>query len=106
MESWIAGTKESTIHGPYIGYLLFILKQAYKEFEERVGQIEAPRGEKTTLIETAIRQVESEFSVADLQRACPGVSVDLIRRTLKVLQDGKQVKCIRKGHSAKWMRLN
>jgi len=39
---------------PYIGYLLFILKQAYKEFEERVGQIEAPRGEKTALIETAI----------------------------------------------------
>ncbi|MFA6174796.1 MAG: Fic family protein [Kiritimatiellales bacterium] len=90
---------------PYIGYLLFILKQAYQEFEERVGQIEAPRGEKTSLIETAIRQLET-FSVSDIQRACPGVSVDLIRRTLKVMQDKNEVKCTRKGRSAKWMRVN
>lgn len=90
---------------PYVGYLFFILKQAFREFEERVGQIESPRGEKTSLIETAIRQFET-FSVSDLQRACPGVSIDLIRRTLKVMQDEKHVKCIRKGRSAKWMRLN
>jgi Fic family protein len=90
---------------PYIGYLLFILKQAYQEFEERVGQIEAPRGEKTALIETAIRQLET-FSVSDIQRACPGVSVDLIRRTLKVMQGKSEVKCTRKGRSAKWMKLN
>ena len=90
---------------PYIGYLLFILKQAYQEFEERVGQIESPRGEKTALIETAIRQLET-FSVSDIQRACPGVSVDLIRRTLKVMQDKNEVKCTRKGRSAKWMRVN
>jgi len=90
---------------PYIGYLLFILKQAYQEFEERVGHIEAPRGEKTALIETAIRQLET-FSVSDIQRACPGVSVDLIRRTLKVMQDKNEVKCTRKGRSAKWMRVN
>jgi Fic family protein len=90
---------------PYIGYLLFILKQAYQEFEERIGQIESPRGEKTALIETAIRQLEM-FSVSDIQRACPGVSVDLIRRTLKVLQDKNEVKCTRKGRSAKWIRVN
>lgn len=90
---------------PYIGYLLFILKQAYQEFEERVGQIEAPRGEKTSLIETAIRQLDT-FSMSDIQRACPGVSVDLIRRTLKVMQDKNEVKCTRKGRSAKWLRLN
>lgn len=90
---------------PYIGFLLFILKQAYQEFEERVGQIEAPRGEKTALIETAIRQLET-FSVSDIQRACPSVSVDLIRRTLKVMQDKNEVKCTRKGRSAKWLRLN
>jgi Fic family protein len=90
---------------PYIGYLLFILKQAYQEFEERIGQIESPRGEKTALIETAIRQLEM-FSVSDIQRACLGVSVDLIRRTLKVLQDKNEVKCTRKGRSAKWIRVN
>jgi Fic family protein len=90
---------------PYIGYLLFILKQAYQEFEERVGQIEAPRGEKTALIETAIRQLKT-FSISDIQRACPSVSVDLIRRTLKIMQDKNEVKCTRKGRSAKWMCIN
>src|SRR5262249_54567718 len=35
---------------PYINYLLFILKTAYQEFEERVGQTISPKGAKTELI--------------------------------------------------------
>ncbi len=31
---------------PFVNYLLFILKQAYREFEERVGQLSSPRGHK------------------------------------------------------------
>src|SRR3974390_1466726 len=39
---------------PTINFLLFILTQACKEFEERVGKLRAPRGEKTALIEASI----------------------------------------------------
>ena len=91
---------------PYIGYLLFILKRAYQEFEERVGQTDSPRGDKTQLIENAIKTFAAGFSVSDLQHACPGVSMDLIRRTLKVMQELNAVKCVRKGRNAKWMRIN
>lgn len=90
---------------PYIGYLLFIIKKAYDEFEERAGQIAAPRGEKTALVEAAIRQRSGEFCVSDLQNACPGVGVDLIRKVLKRLK-GTSVECLGRGQSARWRRLN
>ena len=45
----------------------------------------APRGEKTDLVIRAIQRAEGPFRVADLQRECPGVSVDLIRVTLKTV---------------------
>src|SRR5207253_5922351 len=39
---------------PYINYVLFVLKSAYCEFEERAGQVKSPRGAKTALVEAAI----------------------------------------------------
>lgn len=91
---------------PYIGYLLFVLKQAYKEFEQRVGELQAPHGEKTSRIEEAIERFAGPFAVADLQQACPGISIDLIRATLKRMQKENRVKCLGKGRGAKWMRIN
>jgi len=89
---------------PYIGYLLFILKAAYREFEERVGQIASPRGAKTELVSAAIARQQGEFRVADLQKACPGVSVDLIRRVLKNLRAERKVKCLGRGQNAQWVK--
>jgi Fic family protein len=90
---------------PYIGFLLFIIKKAYDEFEERAGKIAAPRGEKTALVEAAIHQKSDEFDISDLQDACPGVGVDLIRKVLKRLK-GKSVECLGRGQSARWRKMN
>lgn len=89
---------------PYINFALFILKTAYKELEERLGQTAAPRGEKTELVTRTIRKAEGTFRVADLQRACPGVSLDLIRATLKKLRAAGRVECLGRGQSAEWKR--
>ncbi len=89
---------------PYIGFLLFIIKKAYDELEERAGRIAAPRGEKTELVEAAIRQQSGEFSVSDLQNACPGVGIDLIRKVLKRLK-GSSVECLGRGPAARWRKL-
>src|SRR3989441_2091060 len=75
---------------PTMNFLLFILAQACKEFEQRIGQLKSPRGEKTALIEAAIARQDGTFSIADLQNECPGVGVDLIRQVLKRLR-GSQV---------------
>ena len=87
---------------PYINYVLFVLKTAYREFEERVGQISAPRGAKTDLVSAAIGRRRGSFRVADIQRDCPGVSVDMIRRVLKDLRAAGRVKCLGRGQQAQW----
>ena len=87
---------------PYLNHLLFILTQACKEFEERIGRLRSPRGEKTEAVYAAIQRQISAFRVADLQDACPGVSVDMIRHLLDHLRSEGKVKCLGRGRSARW----
>jgi len=89
---------------PYINYILFVLKNAYREFEERAGQVKSPRGAKTALVETAIAAFPGNFTLTNLERACPSVSRDMIRRVLRDLQRAKQVVCLGRGPGARWRR--
>jgi len=90
---------------PTMNFLLFILTQACKEFEERIGKLKAPRGEKTALIETAIARQPGNFSVSDLQNECPGVGVDLIRQVLKRQKDAALLICLGRGPAAQWRKF-
>lgn len=98
---WRAGRHDPW---PYIGYVLYVLKAAYRELEERLGRLSAPRGEKTALIVQAIQQATAAFRVADLQRQCPGISVDMIRKVLKDLRAEGRVRCLGRGQQAQWQR--
>ena len=108
-------TLEQSSHGwherkhdpwPYINYILFIIKAAYREFEERLGRVKSPRGEKTRLVLRAIDRIPGPFRVAELRRKCPNVSVDTIRKVLKDLRSKKQVECLGRGQSAQWRKTN
>jgi Fic family protein len=89
---------------PYINYLLFITKTAYREFEDRLGKIESPKGEKTGLIIHVIDKMQGAFRISEIQNACPNVSVDMIRRILKNLRSGNQVECLGRGQNAQWRK--
>lgn len=89
---------------PYINYLLFILKTAYKEFAERMGDIKAPRGAKTEQILAGIGRFVGEFTVSQLEQACPGISRDMIRRVLREQQAVGAVECQGRGPAARWRR--
>ncbi len=89
---------------PYINYSLFVLKAAYREFEERLGQTVSTKGAKTELITSAIARASGPFRVADIQRECPGVSLDMIRQVLKKLRLSKQVECLGRGQNAQWRK--
>ena len=89
---------------PHIGYILFILKEAYREFEERVGQIGSPRGAKTELLQAAIKAMPREFSVSELERACPGVSRDMVRRVLRKLRKEGKLESPGTGRGARWRK--
>jgi Fic family protein len=101
-QRWHDGKHDSW---PAMNFLLFILTQAGREFEQRVGQLRSPRGEKTEAVLAAIGRQISTFRVADLQAECPGVGLDLIRRILGRLQKEKKVKALGTGRSAKWEKL-
>ncbi len=89
---------------PYVGYLLFIIKKAYDEFSERVGELAAPKGEKTAAILQAVERFSGPFAINDLRNACPGVSVDMIRSVLKRLKADGSVKCLGMGRNARWQK--
>jgi Fic family protein len=90
---------------PYLNYLLYILTQACKEFERRVGQLKSPRGEKTEAVLAAIDRQVSTFRVADLQAECPGVGLDLIRQILARRQKAGKIRSLGTGRSAKWEKI-
>lgn len=85
-------------------YGLFTLKTAYKEFEERVGQMKSPRGTKTEQVKSVINSFSGEFTLTELERTCPGVSKDMIRRVLRECQGMKQVECLGRGPGALWSK--
>jgi hypothetical protein len=78
---------------PFINYVLFILKTAYREFAERCGEVKAPRGAKTEQMLAAIGQFAGEFTLSQLEQRCPGVSRDMVRRVLRGQQADGQVVC-------------
>ena len=87
---------------PWLDYFLAIVKRAYKEFEHRVGQVQSPRGAKSTLVEATVAEFPGTFTLADIERAAPGVSRDTIRQVLRRLQKEGAVECLGRGPGATW----
>jgi Fic family protein len=90
---------------PYINYVLSILKMAYREFAERAGEIRAPRGSKTDLVLAALNRFVGEFTVAQVEQSCPGVSRDMVRRVLRAQQSANAVVCNGRGPAARWKKI-
>src|SRR5216683_4353170 len=75
---------------PYINYMLYILKTAYREFEERVGTLSTARGAKTSMVLDAIERLPDSFRMVELERVAPNVTRDMIRVVLNQLKKDKQ----------------
>lgn len=90
---------------PWFNYFLGTILAAYKEFEERAGQIKPSKGVKTEIIKQAIESQHGEFTISDIERACPNVSRIMIKKVFLNMQKEKLIKCLGKGQSAKWMRM-
>lgn len=87
---------------PYINYVLFIIREAYQEFEARLDSTKEPRGAKTEVIKASIDGFVGKFTLADLERACPGVSRDMVRKVLRDLKKSGQLNCLGHGPGAFW----
>ena len=90
---------------PWWEYSLGILIGAYQEFERRVGKINKARGAKTGLVKETIERLPREFSISDIDRACPTVSRDMIRLILNQLRKEKKIACLARGRDARWKKM-
>ena len=101
-QGWHEGQEDAW---KYIAYVLSTLKTAYLKFEDRLATVEEPRGAKTMTVEEAIVAKAGQFTVQDLEVACPGVSRDTIRAILKRMRKDKKVECLsRGGAGALWRK--
>ena len=89
---------------PYVNFVLFILKTACREFEARVGQVGSPRGSKTTLIAAAIGNLPGQFTLRELEQACPSVSRDMIRRVVREMAGKGKLVSNGRGPGARWVK--
>lgn len=46
-----------------------------------------------------------DLTLADLQKECPGVSLDMIRHLLDRPPKAKRVKCLGTGRNARWQNV-
>ena len=90
---------------PWTEYFLGVVTAAHKEFESRVGTLTSARGAKRQMVLDAIAHAYGMFTVADLQEACPTVSVDFIRVLLKKEREAGRVACLGRGPKARWRRV-
>ena len=89
---------------PFINYILYVLKIAYQEFEERVGQIAEPRGAKAQLVRDAVRKHQGEFRLSEIEQACPGVGREWIRDVLAKMREAGELQCKGRGVAARWQK--
>ncbi len=92
---------------PYINYVLSILKNAYREFADQLGEIKPARGAKRDLVLAGIARLTSRasaggFAISELERVCPGVSRDMVRTVLREQQKLGKVACVGRGAAARW----
>lgn len=83
-------------------FLGVMLLGAYKEFERRVGVITTTRGAKREMILDVVDRLPQQFQVADIERACPGVSRPTINRALRELRETGKIRCTKAGRDAIW----
>lgn len=91
---------------PWTEYFLSTVLAAYREFESRFGRISSGHGSKTGMVLNAIDGFIADFSVSDLSRACPMVSIDMIRHILGNLRKEGKIEPVSKGKYAKWRKVN
>lgn len=99
---WHDGKHDPT---PWLDYFWGVLIRAYKEFEERVGEVEPGRGSKSERVRVAIERKIEPFPVAELERDCPGVSRETIRNVLKQLKEEGLVESRGRGPGARWLKI-
>jgi hypothetical protein len=85
-------------------YFWGVLLKAYKEFEERVGEIDGGRGAKSQRVRKAVSRKITPFRIGELEKECPDVSRETIRLVLRELKALGLVTSEGRGPGARWRK--
>lgn len=87
---------------PWLDYFWGVLLRAYREFEERVGQLAAQQGNKSERVRAEVLRRIAPFAISDIEEACPGISRDTVRLVLREMKAEGLIVLQGKGRGAKW----
>lgn len=90
---------------PWVRYFWGVLLSAYKEFEERVGNIELGSGSKTKRVRDAVKRKITPFKSAELKNELPDISPETIRNALREMQKEGLVRSEGRGPGARWIPI-
>ena len=99
---WHEGTHDPH---PWLNYFWGILIRSYKEFSDRVGDLNRGAGGKAARVRDAVQKMSKPFSLSELQTECPGVSLPTIKRVLGEMKNEGLVVLTGRGRGARWSRL-
>lgn len=88
---------------PWLNYFWGALLSAYRELEDRVGLVKG-KGFKSEQVNIVIEKKIGEFGILDIEKDCPGIGRDTIRKVLRKLRDEGKIKSSGTGRSAKWIK--
>jgi len=91
---------------PWMTYFWGVLLAAYREFEERVGEVRGDHGSKTDMVRAAVKRRLVPFAISDIERELPTISRDMIRVVLRQLRDEGVIESVGKGRGAKWKHID
>jgi Fic family protein len=99
-EGWHEGTHTLV---PWWEYFLGVLLAAYRELNDRLEVSRVPT--KADRVRLAIQQLPEVFTVAEVERACPGVKRPTIKLAMKRMREAGEITCIRPGKYAMWKKI-
>jgi hypothetical protein len=67
-----------------------------------VGELKSPRGSKTEFIRDVVGSFTSSFALSELERKCPQISRDMVRKVLRDMQKENLVESRGRGPGAPW----
>lgn len=86
------------------GYLLETpISHSFVAAMRAVGELRGRQGLYTE--QFPVRRLPQRFTIAELKRACPGVSYPTLQRALADLRKEKVVRCLGRGPDARWERI-
>jgi len=90
---------------PWLEYCWGMLLCAYKELENRLGDLSRPDISKSQRVREAVERKIEPFRIVEIERICPDVSRETIRLVLRAMKKEGIIEPTGRGRGVRWRKL-